>query len=110
MKPLALTIAFLLELVAFAAFAGISFLLPGGKVLHIAGFVVLLAGLIAFWSVCMAPKAPKKFKPMAYYAAKACVYAVAAFTLLYAYPPLYGILFVAAVLVDEALLFRHNLS
>ena len=110
MKSLLLTLAFLLEIVAFIAFAAFGYVFPLSGGLQIVLFVILFVALITFWSLYMAPKAPKKFSPLPYYITKALIYAVSAVTIFAVKGSALGIKFVILVLVDEALLFRHNLS
>ena len=110
MRPIALAVAFLLELVAFFAFAGAGFLLPGGRFVRWLAALLLFAALITFWSLFMAPRAPRKVGIVPYYTAKGCIYAVAAYVIFVFAGPPFGVAFIAAVLLDEALLFRHNLS
>jgi hypothetical protein len=110
MKATALAIAFLLELVAFVFFAGVSFTLHFGISVQIVVAVLLFVLLIAFWSIYMAPKAPRKVGIVAYYIYKSCIYAVSAYSL-YAFVGLTAlIVFVIAVALDEIILFRHNLQ
>jgi len=110
MNMLALTLAFLLELVAFGYFAAVSFTLDVAKPVQIALFVVLLGALIAFWSAFMAPRAIKKFRPLPYYIAKAMIYTVSAYAIFKLVSATWCYLFVACSLLDEIILFRHNLE
>jgi Protein of unknown function (DUF2568) len=108
MKNFALAAAFILELVAFIGFASSSFLLPLDMPLQIIMFVILLSALVVFWGRFMAPRAPKKLKPVLYYLAKASIYIVAAYTLFQITENVFGVLFIATVVIDEAILFKHN--
>lgn len=110
MKIIILGAAFLLELVAFISFACVGFVLPLSHGLQIVASILLFVALMAFWSIYMAPKAPKKFGPLAYYLAKLGVYAVSAYVLYHAHYPKGSALFIVAVMTDEIFLFRHNLS
>lgn len=110
MQSLALAIAFLFELVAFASFAGLGLLLHVTRFLHILLFLVLLIGLVTFWGLFMAPRAAHKFKPPEYYSCKAAIYALAALVLWVKMGSAVGLAFLVLAIVDEAVLFRHNLS
>lgn len=110
MNILALTLAFLLELVAFGYFAAVSLTLDIAKPIQIALFVALLGALIAFWSMFMAPRAIKKFRPLPYYIAKAMIYAVSTYAIFKLVGATWCYLFVVCALLDEIILFRHNLE
>lgn len=110
MQSLFLALAFLLEIVAFIAFASFGYVFPLSGWLQIVLFGVLFITLIVFWSVCMAPKAPKKFSPLPYYIAKAIIYAISAITIFATQSTGLGVTFAVLALLDEALLFRHNLA
>lgn len=107
---LALALAFLLELVAFGYFAAVSFTFDLAKPVQIALFVVLLGALITFWSIFMAPRAVKKFKPFAYYVAKAVVYGVSAYAIYQLASPKWFWIFVVCAVLDDIVLFKHNLE
>lgn len=106
----ALAVAFLLEIAAFAAFASLGTLLPGHTWLHILISVILFALLTVFWSIYMAPKAIKKVHPLAYYLWKLPIYGSAATAIFVHLGNTWGIVFVVLTVLDEAALFRHNLS
>ncbi len=108
MKNLALAVAFLLELVAFVAFASFGYLFTSNNTLHITLFVALGSLVIVFWSLFMAPKAPKKLKVTQYYVAKSIIYAVSAVTICGLKGTFLGVLFVVAAAADELLLHKHN--
>src|SRR5437764_775807 len=82
MKVLGLTIAFVLELIAFAYFAGIAFTLNTGSYIQIILAIILLIILIAFWSLYMAPKATKKLRAPSYFSFKFCIYSISAYSVL----------------------------
>jgi len=71
---------------------------------------VLLGGLIVFWSVFMAPKAPMKLKPQMYYPAKIIIYGLASITIFNAEPLSTSILFILLAVTSEVALFKHNIS
>lgn len=108
MRPLALAVAFLLELIAFCAFAGAGFLLPGGRAAQWVAALVLFAALIAFWGLFMAPRAARKLGTAQYYAAKLGIYAVAAAVIVAFVGVPFGAAFGIAALLDEAILFAQN--
>ncbi|HSW66770.1 MAG TPA: YrdB family protein [Bacillota bacterium] len=110
MKPIALALAFILELVAFIQFASIGQLLRAGPILHGILFIGLISAVLVFWSVFMAPKAPKKLHGDAYYVAKTLIYAVAATAIYRLHGPGWGGAFIFAALLDEAVLYKHNIS
>jgi hypothetical protein len=110
MRNLNLTLAFLLEIVAFIGFAAVGFLLPVDTLFQIISVVLLFALLVVFWGRYMSPKAPKKVNLAAYYVIKFVIYAVAAFTLFHFYGQFESILFFAASLVNDSLLFKYNKS
>ena len=110
MQVLALTLAFLLELIAFVSFACIGLLLKAGGAVHIALGLILFVLLITFWSMYMAPRAAHKLKPVPYYIAKSVIYSVSALTIFTQATATWGVIFIVLVLVDEIALFRHNLA
>ncbi len=110
MKPAVLAIAFLLELVAFVFFAAIAFTLPVEQYAQIIIAAILFAAVIAVWSLFMAPRASKKLMKLPYYLVKFCIYAVSAYSILMITGAFCFELFVALVILDEVLLYRHNLS
>jgi hypothetical protein len=108
---LLLTVAFLLELVAFAALAGVGFLLPANQGLQIATACILFVAVIWFWGVYMAPKSKHKLKATRYYVAKAIIYALAAWSIFMLKGPLLGSAFALIALCDEALLHgKQNIN
>jgi hypothetical protein len=110
MNNVALGAAFLLEIVAFISFASVGFLFSVTHFVQLVIAFVLFVTLITFWSLYMAPKAPKKFKVVPYYVSKAVIYSLAALSIFKSHGVTLGILFVVFVILDEALLFKHNLS
>ncbi len=110
MKSIVLALAFVLELVAFISFASIGQLLQAGPILHGILFIVLVSAVLIFWSVFMAPKAPKKLHGDTYYIAKTIIYAIAAVSIYKLSGPGWGGAFIFAALLDEAVLYKHNLS
>lgn len=108
MRNLNLTLAFLLEIIAFLGFAAIGLLLPIDTLFQIISCVVLFAVLIVFWGRFMSPKAPKKVTLPTYYVIKFVIYAVAAFAIFHLYGPFQSILFFAASLLNDSLLFNYN--
>lgn len=109
-KNTSLTFAFLLELVAFASFSCIGLLINTNRILNIIIFLVSLSVLITFWGLFMAPKAKYKFEPVTYYSFKVIIYVLSALVLWVKINPVTGIAFVVLGIIDEALLFKHNLS
>ena len=105
-----LAVAFLLELVAFVSFACAGVIVTKSRLLQIVLGAVLFALVITFWSLFMAPKAPKKFKPLPYYCAKLKIYAVSAFVLFQTQDTVIATSFAVLVVGDEALLYKHNLE
>ena len=103
-KNIALTIALLLELVAFVSFASVSFLFPVNNALHITLFVVLMMVVITFWSAFMAPRARRRFIASKYYPAKLIIYAISAVAISGIEGLGLSVSFVAAVVIDELLL------
>jgi hypothetical protein len=108
MEVLGLTLAFILELIAFIGFAALGLLAPVPRLAQLGLCLILLSGLLVFWGRYMAPRAPKPFSLNAYYFAKALVYAPAAFMLDKLYSHDTGIIFATAALLNEAALYKHN--
>lgn len=108
MQTILLALAFLLELIAFISFAAISYVLNLANNLKLALFVILLMALVVFWSFFMAPKASRKFRTVPYYVSKALIYTISAITLCSLHGMLTGGVFVALVLLDETMLFKHH--
>ncbi|HVS58524.1 MAG TPA: DUF2568 domain-containing protein [Candidatus Saccharimonadales bacterium] len=110
MQALLLALAFVLEIVAFIAFSAFGYVFPLPEWAHLALFAVLFVALVSFWGVYMAPKAPKKLDLIPYYIAKAIIYTVSAVTIFFTRGAAPCSTFMLLALLDEALLFRHNLS
>ena len=110
MKYIALTVAFILELIAFAFFAGFGLTLDIATPMKVILVTALLISLVVFWGLYMAPKAPKKVAVIKYYVFKISIYAVSAYSILVLTTRSYFIAFIIAVLLDELFLFRHNLQ
>ncbi len=110
MKSIGLALAFVLEIVAFICFADIGGLIFKNAVVNTLIFVVLLVALMVFWGLYMAPKASKKLKTTPYYVAKGIIYAVAAFDIYATQNPGLAAVFAVAAIIDELLLYKHNLS
>jgi len=110
MNALALTLAFLLELVAVAYFAAISFTIHFGRPLQIILSIALLGALVTFWSIFMAPRATKRFTLLPYYCAKAAIYTVSAVAMYQLTSPQWLWIFVILAVLDEVFLFKRNLQ
>jgi hypothetical protein len=108
MQNINLAVAFILEVIAFAAFTGSGALLPVAVPLRIILSVLFFSVLVVFWSLYMSPKAPKKFKTTSYYGSKFIIYGLAAVVIAQTQNQFLGLLFVFAVIVNEMLLFKHN--
>lgn len=108
MQYVLLTLAFLLEIVAFISFAFSSLLLFTDKTIQIVMGIFLFLALITFWGLFMAPKAPKKIKKLLYYISKAIIYAISAIVLFKKINSEFAITFALLALLDEVFLFRHN--
>lgn len=104
MKAVLLAVAFCLELVAFAGFSLLAYLLPIHPLLQL-GTAVLLLWLIAwFWSTYMSPKAKRELHGKAFYCAQALVYVLASVGLLFKLGAIIGVLFIIIYIVDEVLI------
>lgn len=103
-------IGFVVELVAFVAFACSVFLLPLHPILQIISSVILFIVLVTFWSTFMAPKAPKKFSSVTYYIVKVLIYAVSAYVIFHFYGLVLSIAFVVLAVLLEPFLYKHNLA
>lgn len=107
MQLLFLAVAFILELIAFAAFAAVGYLLPIHATLQLLVATILLILVVAFWGLYMAPKAPRKLEKRAYYLAKFSVYGISAIALLNLMSPEAAVGFTVAVAIDEAYLIKR---
>ncbi len=58
----------------------------------------------------MAPRATLKFHARIYYLCKLIIYILAALVIWQKTSPVFGVLFIGLAIVDEALLYKHNLS
>ena len=103
-----LVFAFLLEIVAFLGFAAIGLLLPIDTFLQIISAIILFVSLVIFWSQFMSPRAPKKVNLAAYYFIKFVIYAVATYAIFHLYEQFASLLFFAAFILNDGLLFHHN--
>jgi hypothetical protein len=108
MEQLALALAFIIELLAFIGFAALGLLLPVPRPAQLGLCVILLVALIAFWGRYMAPRAANPLPLPLYYAAKALVYIPACFMILKLYADGSGIIFGAAIVLNELALYKHN--
>lgn len=108
MRTFNLTLAFLLEIIAFFAFAAVGFLLPTTTLLQILCSVGTFGLLISFWGVFMSPKASKKLRLTHYYVVKFIIYAVATFVLYRLVGQTEALLFFIVALLNDCLLFTHN--
>ncbi|WAC53577.1 DUF2568 domain-containing protein [Gordonia sp. SL306] len=102
-------LVFLVELVAVGAFASLGLAWCGTGVLGWVATVVLLVAVIAFWSLFMAPKAPRRFPTVPYYLAKVVIYLAAAYAL-YRAAPIAAMIFVIVAVISEPLFHRHNIG
>lgn len=108
MQFIALAIAFILELIAFASFAALGWLAPADKIVRGVLVIVLLGVVITFWSLYMAPQASMKLNDGLYYLAKATIYLIAAIALYALGQQTWAGIFVAAVIIDEAILYGRQ--
>jgi hypothetical protein len=95
-------VAFLLELIVFYFFAALPFAFAIPRYLQITICLGLLASLVFFWSIFMAPRASRKLHSTRYYIAKSAIYTVASISILLLVGRLYFILFIVSVIIDEA--------
>src|SRR4051812_36168080 len=102
---LLMLIAFLLELIAFFAFAGLALILGLNPIIQIVVYVLILSLLIAFWSRFMSPRAPNKLTVRKYYVSKAVIYFIAAFALFNIINPTVSLIFIVVWLTDETLIY-----
>lgn len=110
MKLVSLGLAFLLELVAFIFFSAIPFTFDIERYIQIAFTGIIFVVIILFWSRFMSPKANEKFGVTGYYLSKFFIYAASAYSIFeLAHVSIFWV-FVAAVLLDELLLLRHNMN
>lgn len=109
MNAINLTLAFLLELIAFVGFASLGFLLPVSQILQFLAALLLFAGLVTFWGRYMSPRAPRKFGAHRYYIAKFAIYAVAAFAIFQTFSRFGGVVFLLVAIANDLALFRHNM-
>ena len=110
MLPLLLTLAFILELVAFVSFSALSFVFDSSSPMKILFASVSFILLIIFWGLYMSPRATKKLGPTNYYIAKLIIYSVSAFVIFSLIGGLASFVFVIAFLADELLLYRLNIA
>jgi hypothetical protein len=110
MNVLLLTLAFLLELVAFGSFAAVGFLMPVSFVWQCIIALILFILFAVFWGIFMSPRAPKKFSPVVYYVAKATLYTVSAYVLFVKTPHSIAISFIILSILDDVFLYKHNLQ
>ena len=108
-QPVALALAFLLELIAFAFFAATPFTFQINRSPQALAAAVLLVLILGFWGRYMAPKASKRFGLPTYDLCKVWLYTVSAYSILSLIGTPYFVAFVAAALLDESMLFTHNL-
>lgn len=108
MKLFHLTLAFILEIIAFISFAAIVLFFPAGKLWHVAWYVSLFIILICFWGIYMSPKALKRFSGANYYIIKSIIYLVSTISLYQYKGKIYAIVFVVLFLLNEYFLHREN--
>ncbi len=100
-----LLLAFILELIAFFAFAALAFVFELNTIIQIVMYILLLVLVIAFWSRFMSPRASKKLQGQKYYASKAVIYLIAAFVLFNTVNVTVAVLFIVIWLIDELLVY-----
>jgi uncharacterized membrane protein YfcA len=110
MRNLNLTLAFLLEIIAFLGFSMTGLLLPADTLFQIISVLFLFALLIVFWGRFMSPRAPKKVSLATYYSIKFIIYGIAAFTIFHLYGQFESILFFTVSFLNDSLLFNYNKS
>ena len=107
MKWVLYTIAFLVEIAAWCATAGLAFLALSGGAAWVVAVLIFLV-VVTLWGLFMAPKARYPLPMLVYYLVKGVFYAGAAVVLWY-WQPAAGVAFVVAVLVSEpALALRRR--
>jgi hypothetical protein len=108
MRVVAIVLAFILELWAFAAYAYAGFAAPIAgvyKVLFGLGFITIV---ITFWGMFMAPKASKRLNLLPYRIAKTVIFGLAAVILLLYDHTKLALIFAALTVIDEILLARYE--
>lgn len=106
----ALAVAFLLEIAVLVAFASLGMFIHGHTWMHVIASVALFLLLMLFWGTYMAHKATKKVGVLAYYLWKIPIYGLATAAIFMHLDVAWGTSFIVLVILDEAVLFRHNIS
>lgn len=102
-------VVFVIELVVWGAVASLGLAWLGTGWLGWTIAVLIFLAVVGFWSVFMAPKAPRRFGLVPYYIARAVIYLVAAYAIFRA-SHLWALVFVIAVAITEPLFYRHNIG
>ena len=107
---LALTVAFLLEIVMWCTLGAVAFLFPFDLPIKILLFVVFTAAVIFFWAVFMSPKASKPLSKIVHTITKHAMYFVA-FLIIYMTQDIkYAIAFIAIYIIDEFILSMFHID
>ena len=107
MKWVLYGIAFLVEIAAWCAIAGVAFLLVDGWPAWLLA-VVIFALVVTLWGIFMAPRARHPLPAVAYYLVKGVLYVIAG-VLIWRWNVGAGIAFVVAVAISEpALALRRR--
>lgn len=108
MQSFNLTVAFILEIIAFLGFVCIGFLFPLHEFIQFGLSIILLCGLVVVWGNFMSPKAPKKVSLSNYYLIKGIIYGIATLVIFQTYSQTAGVLFIFITAVNEAMLYSYN--
>lgn len=103
-----LTLAFLLEVVAFGGFAYVTDLFVADPSQPNILWLVLIIALVIFWSLFMAPKASRRLPWRYYYPVKAIIYAIAAVSIAWHLNITLSLIFAAAALITDVLLYPYR--
>lgn len=100
-------LAFLLELVAFSTFGLITNSVASG-ITQIVLWFALTTALILFWSMFMAPRAPKRLAWRFYYPVKAVFYCISAIAICQLWGAVLGLIFACVCIVVDVALYPYR--
>lgn len=109
MKYLAYAVAFIVELVVWAALASIGLYGSESRVVGWMLTILIFVTTVVFWSVCMAPKAPYPLSTAGYYLVKFVLYAAAGY-IVWQHSQAGALWLLAAVIISEPFAYRHVMT
>jgi hypothetical protein len=106
MRGIALALAFLLELAAWAGFASVAMVFGLPKLPETILYMVLLCVVVTFWGLYMSPKAPHQLGSIKHLTVKMVIYSIAAISIFLNLTPVLAGILAAVAAADEIILWK----